>query len=158
MAKRFSNALEREIDRLNRQIFGVPSKEKKKMPTGTTKTKGPRLAGVHIQDSALVKKGRKGLMKAAGLTSGARAPLTQQMLDTMQNEDSYVTIPLKGTRTKATTIFNLKTKAAKAGALLHWTLSKDEQTVYAWFTKAPKAGKTNGREKSHETPAEISIQ
>jgi len=151
-------AMAKEIDRLNREIFGVTTKEKKTMPTGVPKK--ARTAGVPIQDSALVKRGRKGLMKAAGIGNGAvRAPLTIQLLDTLKSEDSYVTIPLTATRTKATTIFNLKTKATKANAELHFTLSKDEQTIFAWFTKAPK-GKTNGREKasSHAVPTEIAIQ
>jgi hypothetical protein len=159
MSKADRKALEREIDRLNRVLFGSPTKEKKKMPTGIPKK--ARTAGVPIQDSALVKRGRKGLMRAAGLTPGAvRAPLTIQLLDTLKSEDSYVTIPLTGTRNKGTTVFNLKTKATKAGAVLHYTLSKDEKTVYAWLTKAkpePK-GKTNGREKHTEVSSEIAIQ
>jgi hypothetical protein len=161
MSKADERALAKEIDRLNREIFGVKTKEKRKMPTGIPNKKGPRLAGVPIQDSALVKRGRKGLMKAAGIGNGAvRAPLTMQLLDTLKSDDSYVTVPLTGTRTKATTIFNLKTKATKIGAELHWTLSKDEKTVYAWFTKGktPSKGKTNGREKAHEVPTEIAIQ
>lgn len=101
------------------------------------KTRNAR--GQHVTDSALVSKGRKGLIKASGLGS-ARSPLTQQLIETLSRPDSYVSIPLVNGRSKSTTIFNLKDKAKRNKVQLHFTLSGDEKNIFAWFTKiAPKA-------------------
>jgi len=114
----------------------------KRVARGDDTMKKTNARGQHVTDSALLKKGRKALMKASGMGNGTRSPLTQQLLDTIAYKDSYVSIPLRNGRTKATTIFNLKDKAKRNDVVLHFTVSQDEKNVFAWFTrKAETKGK-----------------
>ena len=127
-----------------------------------SKTAKTNARGKHVTDSALVIRGRKALMKANGMSNRVRSPLTQQLLDTLNKPDSYVSIPLRNGRTKATTEFNLKDKAKRNDVILHYTLSQDEKNLYAWFTKktpvkpatvtALKKGKNGNGPKRLETP------
>jgi len=98
-----------------------------------------------VTDSAMVMRGRKGLMKASGMTGAARSPLTQQLVNTLNNGDSYVSIPLTGGRTKATTIYNLRDKAKRANVELHYTASGDGKQLFAWFTKPAAAQKSQSQ-------------
>lgn len=112
------------------------------MPTTATSTKKAPIS--MVSDSTLIMRGRKALMKANGLLGRSRSPLTQQLLDTLNNAESYVVIPITKTRGKATTVFNLKDKAKRAGVNLHWVLAEDGKSVCAWFSKLTGSGEANG--------------
>lgn len=101
-----------------------------------------------VTDSILEGKGRKKIMADSGLSvlRRARSPLTAQLIETLNRPDSYVRIPLKESRTRYTTIFNLKDKAKRAGVEVQWAMSDDQKELYAWFVK--KAKPQNGVEEA----------
>jgi hypothetical protein len=101
-----------------------------------------------VNNSVLTMRGRKGIIRETGIGSKSRSPLTVNLLATLNHPDSYVVVPLGGTRTKHNTVYNMQDKAKRAGAELNWTMAPDQKAVYAWFSRKPAA--SNGRKKPAE--------
>jgi hypothetical protein len=94
-----------------------------------------------ITNSTYKATGRKGLMQRYGMIGGfdTRSPLTAHLFATLETEESYVSVPLEG-RSRATVIFNLKTKAERVKADLHYGVDESGKILHAWLTK--KNGKS----------------
>jgi outer membrane receptor protein involved in Fe transport len=94
-----------------------------------------------VNNSTLTMRGRKGIIRETGIGSKSRSPLTVNLLATLNHPDSYVVVPLGGTRTKHNTVYNMQDKAKRAGVELNWTLAPDQKAIYAWFSRKQTAGK-----------------
>lgn len=129
-------------------------KENIRMPTAAT-TPAKKAPITMVSDSTLIMRGRKSLMKANGLGGKPRSPLTQQLLETLNHAESYVVIPITKSRPKATTVFNLKDKAKRAGVNLHWVLAEDGKAICAWFSKLTGSGEANGEKGKAKVGAKI---
>lgn len=92
--------------------------------------------GQAVKDSQYQPKGRKGVMQRFGMIEGyeSRSPLTSQLFATLGEEDSYIQVPL-ATRRLHTTVYNLRQKAARVKAELHFAVEPESKILYAWLTR-----------------------